>query len=302
MRSFMSCFASGILRITCYKPMINNTFLCDKYMQYCSRVSAKPYKIPASFGLKAQIRNERFADTDIVYLHKKNCRPHTMILYLHGGAYLEQPVLFQWKFIDKLVNDLNVGVVAPIYNKTPVHTYEQSFAMLDAVYEQMLAKIKPEKIIFLGDSSGGGLTLAFAQQLVQKQLPLPQQLILLSPWLDVSMENNDMKAYDRVDPSLGIKGLRQFAQAWAGNTDLHDPALSPLFGSNTGLPKVSVFVGDREIFLPDCRLYREKALEEGVELTYVEQSGVNHCYPFYPIPEAATALKQIENLIQNGRI
>ncbi|MBQ3086888.1 MAG: alpha/beta hydrolase [Clostridia bacterium] len=302
MRSFMSAFASGVLRITLHKQMLNNNCLFDKYMQYCAAVSAKPYKIAPIFPMKSQTKYYRFEDTDIVTLQAKHHKPKTLILYLHGGAYLEQPVPFQWSFIDHLVHDTDTLVVAPIYNKTPRHNYKEAHIMLTALYKKMLAHTSAENIIFFGDSSGGGLALAFAKSLLQTDLPQPKQILLFSPWLDISMENDDMDLYDRVDPSLGRKWLRQIALAWANKTDLHDPLLSPLFGSNVGLAKTALFVGDREILLPDARLYREKALADGVDFTYVEQSGVNHCYPFYPTPEAKQAKKYVNNFINTGRI
>ncbi|MBQ1948296.1 MAG: alpha/beta hydrolase, partial [Clostridia bacterium] len=191
---------------------------------------------------------------------------------------------------------------APIYNKAPRHTCEQAYAMLYALYAELLKHTAAENVIFLGDSAGGGLALAFAQDLLKTDLPQPKQLILLSPWVDISMSNDEMDALDKLDPNISRRGLLTVAKAWAGDTDLHEPKLSPLFGSNKGIAKTALFVGTREMLLPDCRLYREKALAEGVELTYIEEEGVNHCYPFYPTPEAKKAKKQIINLINTGRI
>ncbi len=302
MRSFMAAFSSGVIRAVGMKRVYNHEKTCSLYMSYCARMSAKPYKIPSGVRMHAQTDYYRFCDTDIIYLQAKDRKPKQYILYLHGGAYMEQPVVFQWNFIKKVIHETNVAVIAPIYNKTPRHTYEQAYTMLYALYRELLKHTAPENIIFLGDSAGGGLALAFAQDLLKADLPQPQQLILLSPWLDISMSNDDMDALDKVDPNLGKKGLITVAKAWAGNTDLHDPKLSPLFGSNVGLAKTALFVGTREMLLPDCRIYREKALADGVDFTYVEQEGGNHCYPFYPTPEAKKAKKQIINLINTGRI
>ena len=302
MRSFMAAFSSGVIRAVGMKRIYNNEKLCPLYMSHCAKVSAKTYKIPSSVRMNAQVDYHRFSDTDIVYIQKKDVKPKQFIIYLHGGAYLEQPVVFQWKCIRQIVQETDAAVIAPIYNKTPVHTYEQAYDMLYALYRELLKQKQAENIIFLGDSAGGGLALAFAQDLLKTDLPQPKQLILLSPWVDVSMSNDDMDALDKYDPNLSRKGLVTIAMAWAGKTDLQDPRLSPLFGSNVGLAKTALFVGTREMLLPDCRIYREKALADGVDFTYIEQEGGNHCYPFYPTPEAKKAKKQIINLINTGRI
>ncbi len=302
MRSFMSAFSSGVIRAVGMKRIYNSEKLCPLYMSYCAKVSAKTYKIPSLVRMNAQVDYHRFSNTDVVYIQKKDSKPKKFIIYLHGGAYLEQPVVFQWNFIKQVIHQTDAAVIAPVYNKTPRHTYEQAYTMLYALYEELLKHAAPENIIFLGDSAGGGLALAFAQDLLKTDLPQPGQLILFSPWVDVSMSNDDMDALDKLDPNLSRKGLVTIAKAWAGSTDLQNPRLSPLFGSNVGLAKTALFVGMREMLLPDCRIYREKALAEGVALTYVEEEGGNHCYPFYPTPEAKKAKKQIINLINTGRI
>lgn len=302
MRSFMSAFSSGVIRAVGMKRIYNNEKTCALYMEHCARVSAKPYKIPSAVRMNAQTDYYRFCDTDIIYLQAENRKPKQFILYLHGGAYMEQPVVFQWSFIKHILHNTDAAVIVPVYKKAPRNTHEQTYTMLYALYAELLKRTDPENIIFLGDSSGGGLALAFAKDMLGSDLPQPQQLILLSPWMDISMSNDEMDKLDRIDPNISRHGLASVAKAWAGNTDLQHPKLSPLFGSNKGLPKTALFVGMREMLLPDCRIYREKALTDGVQLTYIEEEGGNHCFPFYPTPEAKKAKKQIVNLINTGRI
>lgn len=57
---------------------------------------------------------------------------------------------------------------------------------------------EPADLILMGDSAGGGFVLALAQFMKQEEVPQPSQLILLSPWLDLSLSNPNIK---EIDPS-----------------------------------------------------------------------------------------------------
>ncbi len=46
----------------------------------------------------------------------------------------------------------------------------------------------------MGDSAGGGLSVAFCEYLAVNNYSQPEKLILISPWLDVSMSGD----YDEV--------------------------------------------------------------------------------------------------------
>lgn len=48
-------------------------------------------------------------------------------------------------------------------------------------------KIPPEIIILMGDSAGGGLTLATIMYLRDHGFPLPCGAIVMSPWVDLTM-------------------------------------------------------------------------------------------------------------------
>lgn len=82
-----------------------------------------------------------------------------------------------------------------IYPKAPAHTAEEVYQMIFPIYQDLIEiqQIDPKKIIFMGDSAGGGLALAFAEFIKLKKFPHPRQIMLLFPWLDISNENPDVK-------------------------------------------------------------------------------------------------------------
>ena len=54
-----------------------------------------------------------------------------------------------------------------------------------------------EKLTIMGDSAGGGMSLALAQKFREECLPQPSNIVLLSPWLDITMTNPDIYAGGR---------------------------------------------------------------------------------------------------------
>lgn len=66
-----------------------------------------------------------------------------------------------------------------------------------------------------------------------------------------------------------------------------------MFGDLSGLRKVLLFTGTREVFYPDEVLFAKKLSDAGVECKLVIGEGMNHEYPCLPVPEAADAMKEI---------
>ena len=60
-------------------------------------------------------------------------------------------------------------------------------------------------------------------------------LVLLSPWLDLTISNPDVPAVEVRDPWLASTGLRVAGLTWAGGDDPTQPRLSPLNGELAGL-------------------------------------------------------------------
>jgi acetyl esterase/lipase len=154
----------------------------------------------------------------------------------------------------------------------------------------------------MGDSSGGGISLALAQLLREKRREQPRNVILLSPWLDASLSNPEIPAFDKIDPFLGIEGLKYAAGIYVRDVDPKHYLVSPVYGSLKDLAPISLFVGTRDILLPDCRKLRDRAAAEGVALNYREYEAMLHDWMLISLPESKQALKEIVEIIRAGDI
>lgn len=209
------------------------------------------------------------------------------VLYLHGGAYISEITPQHWSFVARLVRRLGCRVEVPIYGLAPQHCYREAYPMMRELYGELIAGYGPGKVAIAGDSAGGGLALGAVMSLPDWSLPPPASVLLLSPWLDLTMSNPDSIGVERTDPWLSRTGLIEAGQCWADGDDPTIAQLSPLNGPMSGLPPIEVYVGTHDVFWPDTRRLRDLA---GATVTLHETPGLFHVFPLVPfVPEARTA-------------
>ncbi|MQY29327.1 alpha/beta hydrolase fold domain-containing protein [Nocardia aurantia] len=214
-------------------------------------------------------------------------------LYLHGGGYISEIVRQHWALIAQLA-DAGVRVEVPIYGLAPRHGYREAYEFLTAVYRRSATAPDAIPMTILGDSAGGGLALGFTQTLPRLQLPPPARLVLIAPWLDLTLANPDAASIR--DPWLSRTGLLAAGTAWAGGDDLADPRLSPINGPLSALPPTDVYIGTRDLFYPDALLLRQRAANVSVTVC----QGAIHVYPLVPVPEGRAAARTIVETVARG--
>ena len=220
------------------------------------------------------------------------------IIYLHGGAYVNSFASQHWEFMSKLVNALGCTVMAPNYPHAPEYHVHDVFEFLLPLYLELASEVRSENVTLMGDSSGGGISLALAQRLREDGLPQPGNVVLLSPWLDATLSHPEIVNVDKIDPFLGVDGLKYAGAAYARDVDPKSYLVSPVYGSFRNLAPVTVFIGTRDLFLPDCRKLRERAAAEGVSIDYREYDRMVHNWMLGPMPEAKQALRELVELLQ----
>jgi monoterpene epsilon-lactone hydrolase len=251
-----------------------------------------PSEPPAAVRKRHDVRSRGVAGFACHTVTPRGRRPERAAVYLHGGAYISEIAPQHWALISRLA-DAGVTVEVPIYGLAPQHTYRDAYPFVTAVYRDLLSEVDASAVTLVGDSAGGGLALGFAQTLEAAGLPQPRRLVLLSPWLDLTLGNPELPAVQARDPWLSLVGLREVGPAWAGGDDPTDPRLSPLNGSLTELAPIDVYVGTRELCLPDVLLLRDRAAAGGAKVQVTVCEGAVHVYPLVPAPEGRAAARAI---------
>lgn len=233
-----------------------------------------------------------------VFYANEESSSRSTVFYIHGGAYFMDFTRPHWKLLEELIKEADVQVIAPAYRLVPFATYREAFELIVPLYREYCETHPDKNLILMGDSAGGGLALALTEYFKAEGIHMPDRLILLSPWVDVSMENEKIREYESVDPFLKVTPLRDCAEQWKGGLDVHDWHVSPIYGDLKGIRNVTVFVGTDGIFYPDITKFFGM-LDEDPSNGLIIGEEMNHVYPLFPIPEAKPAVDKIISTIQS---
>ncbi len=259
----------------------------------------RKYSLPLFVKLLDSYESGTFHDVQTFYINENSDRDYT-IIYLHGGAYVSKMLFLHWILLDKLVRGLECTMIIPDYPLAPIHTFEESYDKLTRMYVDYITMFPDRKIILMGDSAGGGLALGLAEYFAKNNIRVPDKLILLSPWVDITMENRDIDNFIDVDPTLKKNELIIDGIYWANKTNRKDYRLSPLYGDVSKLKDVTLFVGTHEMFYPDIMKLYKKLIKNNVKTELNIGEGLDHVYPAFPIPEADEAINHIIKIIKEG--
>ncbi|MFK0247155.1 alpha/beta hydrolase [Amycolatopsis azurea] len=222
------------------------------------------------------------------------------VLYFHGGAYVHQIQHDHWRFFGRLIDRTGCTVTVPIYPLAPNHQAPETTEFARRAYDRFSAGIEPEDRIVMGDSAGAGIALVLTKTLRDEGRPVPKETVLLSPWLDLTLSHPAQPALDRRDPYLALTGLDEAAKLYSGTLPHTDPRLSPAGGDLTGLGRLTVYIGTKDVLLSDARRLRTLCGEQGARLGYHEYKGMIHAWMLASIPEARLAIEEIAHLVDRA--
>jgi hypothetical protein len=101
------------------------------------------------------------------------------VIFLHGGAYVHEIVGSHWRFIGYLVQETNTHCVVPIYPLAPRGTAKEVVPATGRILRELIDTVGAQNVTVIGNSAGGGLSLAAAQWLRESGHPQPNALILI---------------------------------------------------------------------------------------------------------------------------
>ncbi|HEX5762638.1 MAG TPA: alpha/beta hydrolase fold domain-containing protein [Solirubrobacterales bacterium] len=266
----------------------------ERMRRHIARRAARPARFAPPRWLGGGLAVDlSHADGWPVYeIKPRAARPLRHLVYFHGGAYVNEIVLWHWLMLARLAARGPSRCFVPIYPLGAALGAEQTVTVATAIVRDLIDGVGAEQVVLAGDSAGGGMALAVAQALCDEGVR-PRRLILIAPWLDVAIEDRRSRAIEPRDAMLGIPGLREAGRAYAKGLPLEDPRVSPIHGEMGGLPPLSTFVGSEDLLNPDSHRLREACDAAGVACELIEAPGMPHAYPVFPTPEGRAAVRQI---------
>lgn len=219
------------------------------------------------------------------------------LIYIHGGSFLEEAIDYQINFAKKIAELTNSTLIIPRYTLVPDGNYKKLYSLMDSIYEMVVDT--DLEFNLLGDSSGGGFVLAYSMKLRDDEIKLPKNIMMLSPWLDLSMENSELLESVKLDNLSGIDGNIYCGKLWADGLDVKNSIISPMYGKFNNLSKITIATGGYDILRPDCVKFSKLLDNENIDYNYIEYKNQGHDFGCYPTKEGELLITDFSKII-NG--
>ena len=160
-------------------------------ISYFMYANIETTQIPSEGEYSCLIDRKEYSNRKVFIITPKNVpKSEITILYFHGGSYMAEINDEHWAFLERVINDTGATVILPDYPLSPKYNYKDVFNMVEPLYKEIINKVSPENLIVMGDSAGGGLSLALVEKIsLDGASYIPSKTILISPWLDVRLNN-----------------------------------------------------------------------------------------------------------------
>jgi monoterpene epsilon-lactone hydrolase len=182
----------------------------------------------------------RLGGTPAIGISTGDPRPdQPAVLYFHGGGYAVGTAAQTIGLPAEIARRGNWTVLSVDYRLAPEDPFPAAVDDgLDA-YEGALGAYPLTRLAVAGESGGGGLAL-------------PAAVLVMSPWVDLTLSGPSLTTKASVDPVMTPQALERRAEEYAGNEPRTNPLVSPLWGDFGGFPPLLIQVGSHEILLDDA--------------------------------------------------
>jgi phosphinothricin tripeptide acetyl hydrolase len=230
-----------------------------------------------------------------------NAIPERVLLYLHGGGYVLCSVETHRDLMARVARSANARVLGIDYRRAPEHPFPAAVEDAVTAYRWLIKNgFNPADMTIIGDSAGGGLTVATLVVLRDASESLPAAAVCLSPWVDLEGLGNSMITNAQIDPFVPKELLVFLAQKYLGNRNRRIPLAAPLYADLKGLPPLLIQVGGDETLLDDATRLAKRAEEAGVQVSLAIWPHMFHVWHLFAsmLPEGEEAIAAIGTFIK----
>lgn len=232
---------------------------------------------------KVELTQYNYANINCDILVPELYSSNRILLYIHGGCYVGGSRESYRTFCSSLASKAFSRVVVPEYRLSPEYKYPCAIEDIQSVFRALFTEeqiacslnsddgksIYPE-FILVADGSAASLVFSLLFNLRDKYLSCIKNVILFSPWLDVSESSRILSAKKMSDKVLSADIIRYCSQEYTYAANTNSPSISPLLAEDEmlkNLPPIFIQMGEDEILLEDAKYFIERLKECGNECT-----------------------------------
>lgn len=221
-----------------------------------------------------------------------------VLLYCHGGGYNTGSLKYARSITNKLAASTSMDVLSFDYRLAPENPYPAALHDAVRMWDYLMYQgYGARDVVVAGDSAGGNLALVLTLTLKEQKRILPRGLVLFSPWTDLTRSGASHRNRKEIDPILTEEYLTRAIEDYAGERDLQDPFLSPLYGDFHDFPPTLIQAGGNEILLSDAQDLHKQMIRHQVGARIAVYQGMWHVFQMSPFKTAYEAMDQAAEFI-----
>lgn len=306
MQSVTSRIFCACLRTVFHSPFINNANMSDT-------AGKKTKNIKSHYRPSKDFTVSRIKCDNCYYeiLKNKNCNTDKVIFMIHGGSFKVKLIDTYRRIAEKYSKLLDGATVISVdYRVFPQYEHPAQLHDTKDVYLELLNQgIKPENIIFIGDSAGANLAVTTTLWLRDNNYPIPSHIVCFSLWADMTSSGESRVKNAYLDPFGGIAKNKSIEENWdylhrisayAKNIDRTSPYVSPVFAEFNDFPPVTLVCGGAEMDESDNDRVFAKMKKENINVELFKYDGMFHCFQMMSfLPESRNAYKRVFERIRS---
>ncbi len=234
-----------------YRRSIANEFFIAQAWEKAEIICFQDFVISSFFdGFEIPVR-----------LYKVNEDTKDVVLYAHGGGWMQGNMDAFDCVYRKVAKELNRNVIAVDYRLSPENRYP--IPLEDVVSAYLWASERYSNICLAGDSAGGNLCAAACVKLKQLNKPKPNSLLLFYPALGTGFQTESYEKYGDLVPLLRHTAMYYYTQytgeTCTEDTTISDPCISPILIDDMDLfPKAMIVSAECDVLLSDQIAFTKK--------------------------------------------
>lgn len=194
--------------------------------------------------------------------------PRGAVFYVHGGSFVAERSPRITHLVARFAAAAQARVFAPSYRLAPEHPCPAAVDDIVAAWAWHCETSPDEPVVALAESAGAAILVAALQRAIAQGLPAPDGLVLLSPWVDLSLQSWSVTAASLLGTTpYTMESLALMARFYLNGRPATDPAASPLFGRFEGFPPTLVHASRGDILYDDAVRLAEAMRDAGCDLT-----------------------------------
>jgi acetyl esterase/lipase len=200
-----------------------------------------------------------------------------LFVYVHGGAFvlnggeasLVEPIL--------IAHRTGMQVLSIDYRMPPSWPAPAGTDDVMAVYLSVLRERSAHSVALGGTSGGGNMCMVTVQHAIRDGIDVPGALYLGTPGADMTDTGDSVFINEGIDRTLvSYSHYVNAVRIYAGDLDLGDPLISPIYGEFGGFPPTFLLTGTRDILLSATARTHIKIREAGSIADLLVYEGIAH--------------------------